>query len=107
MKVQLANPITMSTKWEDRNIFNFPEASTLEEAACMAVRQRHEFLTDDNHIMSAGGDELTWGGKLNKFNAVTVYRNEVSEVESPYRGPLAFVTDYWFAVEYRSVDTNP
>lgn len=102
MKVQLANPITMSTKWEARNIHNIPDAQTLEEAAYAAVRQTHDFLTDDNHTHEASEKEATWGGERFKFSSVVISPNDKSPPGAFANQRRGYV-DYWFSVEYRAV----
>lgn len=102
MKVQLANPITMSTKWEDRNIHDIPGAKTLEEAAYAAVRETHDFLTDDNHRYEAGENEATWGGEKFKFNSVVIFPNDNSP-DGAFANQRRGYVDYWFAVQYREV----
>lgn len=82
-------------------IYNVPVAETLEEAAYKAVRSSHDFLRDDNHTHDAGEKTLEWGGQEIRFKSVRIFRNAVSERESPYSGPPALETDYWFAVEYK------
>ena len=78
------------------------KGKTLEEAACNAVRDTHEFLTDDNHTIKAEPNQkLEWGGKTDAFNCVTVYRNENSP---PYIGPDWADVPYWFAVSYKPSD---
>lgn len=78
------------------------EAATVEAAAYAAVRAAHPFLTDYNHTWQAGERRIHWGGEEVIFHSVRIYRNAKSEVESPYRGPPALATDYWFAVPYRT-----
>lgn len=102
IKVQLANPITMSTKWEDRNIYTIPGAKTLEEAAYKAVRQTHDFLTEDNHTYESGEKESTWGGERFKFSSVVISPNDKSPPGAFANQRRGYV-DYWFAVEYREI----
>lgn len=102
IKVQLANPITMSTKWEDRNIYAIHGAKTLEEAAYAAVRQSHDFLTDDNHTHEAGEKESTWGGERFKFSSIVISPNDKSPPGAFSNQRRGYV-DYWFSVEYREV----
>lgn len=80
--------------WEQYEV----PAQSLEEAAYLAVRQTHNFLTDANHSHEAGEHEITWGGKQLKFKSVTVYRGEGA--------PAALASsclpdEYWFAVQFR------
>lgn len=99
MKVQLANGISYGTKWEDRNIFDIPGAVTLKQAAYLAVRKSHEFLTDKNHKRKVTINESAmWGGEKIYFNSVTIYPNEnTPRYQNPYG------VDYWFSVEFRPV----
>jgi hypothetical protein len=102
IKVQLANPITMSTMWEDRNIHSIAGAKTLEEAAYRAVRQTHDFLTDANHTFEASEKESTWGGEKFKFSSVVISPNDNSPPGAFANQRRGYV-DYWFAVQYRAV----
>lgn len=77
------------------------DARTLEEAAYLAVRQTHGFLTEDNHRHDAGEREITWGGKQIKFHSVRVFRTGI-DPDYPYSEAL---DGYWFAVEYRAPDS--
>lgn len=101
MFVQLANPITRSAKWEACNIHDIPAARTLEEAAYLAVRETHDFLTDGNHTHEAGEKEITWGGERSKFWSVVISPNENSPPGAFANQQRGFV-GYWFAVEYRA-----
>lgn len=78
-------------------------ADNLDDAAKQAVRDTHDFLTDANHTMEAGGHELTWGGSTSTFHSVHVYRGEGAPA---FSGPKWAQTDCWFAVEYRTPMTN-
>jgi hypothetical protein len=83
-------------------VYDVP-AATLEEAAYLAVRESHGFLTDDNHRYEAGEKEFPWGGKIIKFNSVTIFR----EGDAPESlAPWWAEADYWFAVEFRAPETN-
>lgn len=100
MKVQLANPITRSTKWTEENIHDIPDAQSLAEAAYLAIRKTHDFLTEDNHRYEAGDKELEWGGEVIKYSSVLIYPNTFSPIGAHANRVLTGV-DYWFAVEYR------
>jgi len=102
MKVELSH----RTEWVPHEV----DAQNIATAAYMAIRQTHDFLTDDNHTWDAGERDTHWGGKPIKFTSVRIYRNAKSEAEWPYTGPPALATDYWFSVEYRPVvngDSKP
>ena len=73
-------------------------AETLEQAAYLAIRQAHEFLTDHNHTHQAVDRVTKWAGQENRFLAIEILRNENSPT---YTGPAWATTDYWISVSYR------
>jgi len=87
MRVQIANGTIFPFKWEERNVFDFP-VNTIEEAAYLAVRKTHDFLTDDNHHYEAKDCEITWGGEKDHFKSIYIYHLN---------------GDKWFCVEHRVV----
>lgn len=74
-------------------------AATLEEAAYLAVRQSHTFLTDENHTHEAAERETLFAGQLLKWTSVHIYRGPGAP---EYTGPDWAYTDYWLAVTYRA-----
>ena len=86
-------------------------AENLAQAAYLAVRESHEFLTDDNHTHTEGPESLEWGGETIHFNSVTIMKNDASP--SFLLAPK-WVTDgpgaYWLGVTYRAAlpdEVNP
>ena len=78
--------------------YDIAGAESIDDAAYKAVRQSHEFLTDENHTHEAGERQSTWGGREIRWNSVKVFRGDGAPA---YAGPNGLETPYWFAVEYR------
>lgn len=74
-------------------------AETLAQAAYLAIRQTHEFLTDENHTHQAVDRVTKWAGHESHFHSIEILRNERS---TPYSGPAWAETPYWIAVQYRA-----
>jgi hypothetical protein len=86
--------------WVD---YDIPEAKSVGQAAYLAVRKSHHFLTDKNHTYEAGSYSSEWGGETTHWNSVLIYRGEGA---TEYSGPPALNTPYWFAVKYADINEN-
>lgn len=82
------------------------EADSPAEAAYLAVRETHRFLTDDNHGWRVEEGGFEWGGKVVRRRSIVVSRNERSPWPHPLAPDWSVNDEFWFGVSFSEEDPN-